>query len=80
MPVPVCPRHDLAPIIFEAHGPPKSIVPELSGLAAAAERSPTDEDLEILTDSKYSLHMLQGMQRQDFPIFLHRRGDKFLSV
>lgn len=69
-------RPDLAPVSFEVHGPPKSIVPELSGIAVAAERSPTDEDLTILTDSKSSLQMLRGMQRQDFPVFLHRRAER----
>jgi hypothetical protein len=68
-------RPDLAPVSFEVHGPPKSIVPELTGIAVAAERSPTDEDLTILTDSKSSLQMLRGMQRQDFPVFLHRRAE-----
>jgi hypothetical protein len=61
---------------FEVHGPPRSIVPELSGLAIAAERSPTDEDLTILSDSKSSLQMLRGMQRQDFPVFLHRMAER----
>lgn len=66
-------RPDLAPCSFEVHGPPKSIVPELAALAAALARAPADEDLTILTDSKSALQMLRGMQRRDFPVFLHRR-------
>lgn len=71
-------RQDLAPISFEVHGSPKSIIPELSGLAVAADRAPMDEDLTILTDSKSALLLLQGMQRQDFPVFLHRRAERRL--
>ncbi|NBO64558.1 MAG: hypothetical protein EBU88_06900 [Acidobacteria bacterium] len=71
-------RPDLAPVSFEVHGPPKSIVPELFGVAVAAEKSPTDEDLKLLTDSKSSLQLLRGMQRQDFPVFLHRRPERRL--
>ena len=71
-------RPDLDPISFEVHGLPKSIVPELSGLAAAIARAPIDEDLTVLTDSKSALQMLQGMQRQDFPVFLHGRAERRL--
>ncbi len=35
-----------------------------------------DEDLTILTDSKSSLQTLRGMQRQDFPVFLHRMAER----
>ena len=71
-------RPDLASFSVEVHGPPKSIVPELSGLAEAADRAPMGEDLTILTDSKSALLMLKGMQRQDFPVFLHRRSERRL--
>ena len=71
-------RPDLAPVSQEVYGPPMSIVPELCGLELAAERAPMDMDLTIATDSKSSLLMLQGMQRQDFPVFLHRRAERRL--
>ena len=63
------------PFSSAVHGPPKSIFPELAGLAIAVERSPLDEDLTILTDSKISLQLLRGMQRQDFPVFCQRRAE-----
>ena len=69
-------RPDLQPISFEVQGPPISVVPELAALAVAAENSPLDEDLTILTDSKTSLQLLIGMQRKDFPVFLHRRAER----
>ena len=71
-------RPSLPPISFVVHGPPKSVIPELAGLAEATETAPTDEPLTILTDSQASLLLLRGMQREDFPVFLHRRAEKCL--
>jgi hypothetical protein len=68
-------RPDLALISFEVHSPPKSIVPDLLGVAVAAEKSPTDENLKLLANSKSSLQLLRGMQRQDF---LHWRPERLL--
>jgi hypothetical protein len=69
-------RPELVPFGFEVLGPSKSVTPELAGLAAAAERSPLDCPLTVLTDSRSSLLLLLGMQRTDFPVFLHRRTER----
>ena len=69
---------DLHVINFEVHGPAKSNIPELAAIAAAARYAPMDKDLTILTDSQDSLQLLTGMQRHDFPLFLHRRIEKQL--
>ncbi len=71
-------KPELASFQCEVHGPPKSIAPELVGIAAAPMLAPLEEDLTILTDSKSSLLQLKGMQRGDFPIFLHRRAERRL--
>ena len=65
----------IAPVSVTVHGPVKSIVPELTGLAVAAEGSPLDQDLTVLTDSKASLQLLRGMQREDFPCYCHGRTE-----
>jgi len=71
-------RPDLFPFRCEVHGPPKSICPELVGVCAAPMYAPLEEDLTMLVDSKSSLLLLKGMQREDFPIFLHRRAERRL--
>ena len=71
-------KPELASFQCEVHGPPKSIAPELVGIAAAPMLAPLEEDLTILTDSKSSLLQLKGMQRGNFPIFLHRRAERRL--
>ena len=65
----------LDPVSVMVHGPVKSVVPELVGLAIAAERAPLDQDLTILTDSKASLQLLRGLQRRDFPVYCHARTE-----
>ena len=67
----------LDPVSVTVHGPVKSVIPELVGLAIAAERAPLDQDLTILTDSKASLQLLRGMQRRDFPVYCHARTELF---
>ena len=64
----------LDPISVTVHGPIKSVVPELVGLAIAAERAPLGQDLTILTDSKASLQLLRGMQLRDFSVYCHARS------
>ena len=66
---------DLDPISLAVHGPVKSVVPELAGLAVATERAPLGQDLTILTDSKASLQLLRGMQRKDFPVYCRARTE-----
>jgi hypothetical protein len=53
-------------------GQPSSIRPELTGITLALEDCPGKEDHNIITDSLSSMRLLKNMQRQDFPLQLHR--------
>ena len=61
-------------------GQPSSIRPELTGIALALEGCPTEEDLNILTDSLSSMRLLMGMQRRDLPLSLHRHSVRQLLL
>jgi ribonuclease HI len=61
-------------------GPPSSIRPELTGILLAVEDCPLEEDLSILTDSLSAIQLLRGMQRRDFPLWLHRHTARHLLV
>ncbi len=61
-------------------GQPSSIRPELTGIALALEECPIEEDLTILTDSLYSMDLLQSMQRGDFPLSLYRHSVRHLLL
>ena len=61
-------------------GQPSSLRPELTGIAIALEDCPSEEDLNILTDSLSSMRLLKSMQRGDFPLSLHRHPVRQLLV
>ena len=68
----------LPPRSFVVLGPPSSKRGEISGIEAAVDDAPGDEELTILTDNLSSIQKLAGMQRQDFQEWLDGHPEKAL--
>ncbi len=54
--------------------------PEVTGMALALEDCPGGEDLDVLTGSPSSMRLLKNVQRQDFPLQLHRHTARQLLL
>ena len=70
------PSRDRRPRLGQSSYP--SIRPE--GISLAVEECPVEENLNILTASLSALQLLKGMQRRDFPLWLHRHTARHLLV